>query len=68
MLPKALAWSSLGLALLFVALALTGLFGWDAVGGDTAKMLVTFGAIPALAVSLLLALALLFVSALQSKD
>ena len=68
MLPKALAWSSLGLALLFVALALTGVFGWDALGGDTATMLFTFGAIPALAISLLLALALLFVSAFQSKD
>jgi hypothetical protein len=31
-------------------------------------MLFTFGAIPALAISLLLALALLFVSAFQSKD
>jgi hypothetical protein len=55
MLPKALAWSSLGLALLFVALALTGVFGWDSLGSDTA-------------ISLLLALALLFVSAFQSKD
>ena len=68
MLPKALAWSSLGLALLFVALALTGVFGWESLGGDTATMLFTFGAIPALAVSLLLATALLFVSAFQSKD
>jgi hypothetical protein len=68
MLPKALAWSSLGLALLFVALALTGVFGWDSLGSDTATMLFTFGAIPALATSLLLALVLLFVSAFQSKD
>jgi hypothetical protein len=54
--------------LLFVALALTGVFGWDSLGSDTATMLFTFGAIPALAISLLLALALLFVSAFQSKD
>lgn len=68
MLPKALAWSSLGLALLFVALALTGVFGWDALGADTATMLFTFGAVPALGASLLAALALLFVSAFHSKD
>jgi hypothetical protein len=67
MLPKALAWSSLGLAILFVVLASTGVFAWESLGDDTARMLFRFGAIPALAVALLLALAVLVVSAFQSQ-
>jgi hypothetical protein len=66
-MAKVLAWSSLGLAILFVALASTGVFAWGSLGADTARMLFHFGAIPALAVSLLLALAVLVVSALQSQ-
>ena len=67
MLTKALAWSSLGLALLFVVLAMTGIFAWNSLGETTARQLVVFGAVPALGVSLLLALALLVMSAVQ-KD
>ena len=67
-MSKVLAWSSLGLALLFVALAVTGVFGWDSLGEDTARMLFYFGALPALGVSLLLALVLLGLAAFQSRE
>jgi ABC-type transport system involved in multi-copper enzyme maturation permease subunit len=62
-MPKLLAWMSLGLALLFVALALTGVFGWDSLGEETARMLFYFGAL-----SLLLAVVLLGMSAFQSRE
>jgi hypothetical protein len=74
MLPKVLAWTSLGLALLFVALALPGVFAWESLGGDTeerlqmARMLFHFGALPALGVSLLLACVLLGMAAFQSRE
>ncbi|MFM7137147.1 MAG: hypothetical protein ACKO1M_08765 [Planctomycetota bacterium] len=73
-MPKVLAWMSLGLALLFVALSLTGLFGWNSLGDDTAdrlqtaRMLFTFGALPALGGSLLLAAVLLALSAFRSRE
>jgi|LakMenE18May11ns_1017448.scaffolds.fasta_scaffold7879460_2 hypothetical protein len=67
-MPKLLAWMSLGLALLFVALALTGVFGWDSLGEETARMLFYFGALPALGLSLLLAVVLLGMSAFQSRE
>ena len=65
MVQKVLAWSSLGLALLFVILGVTGLFAWDALG-DTGPLLVWFGAIPLLVISILLAIALLVCAALFS--
>ncbi|MCE2726309.1 MAG: hypothetical protein LW698_05970 [Planctomycetaceae bacterium] len=74
MLPKALAWSSLGLALLFVALALTGVFGWDSLGTNPAarlrmaRMLFFYGAVPTIGVSLLFAVVLLFLAAFQSRE
>jgi len=55
---KVLAWVTLGITLLFVALALTALFGWDSLG-DTAWWLAMAGAVPLAAVSLLLVLAML---------
>jgi hypothetical protein len=58
MLSKVLAWSSFASALLFAVLAVTGLFAWDALG-ETAPMLIWFGAIPLLGLSILLAIALL---------
>jgi hypothetical protein len=58
MLSKVLAWSSFASALLFAVLAVTGLFAWDSLG-DTAPMLIWFGAIPLLGLSILLAIALL---------
>jgi hypothetical protein len=63
MLSKVLAWSSFATALLFVILGVTGLFAWDALG-DTGPLLVWFGAIPLLAISILLAIALLVCNAL----
>lgn len=63
MLSKVLAWSSLATALLFVILGVTGLFAWDSLG-DTASLLVWFGAIPLLVISILLAIALLVCTAL----
>jgi hypothetical protein len=74
MLPKALAWSSLGLALLFVALALTGVFGWESLGANPAarlrmaRMLFFYGAVPTIGVSLLFAVVLLFLAAFQSRE
>ena len=63
MLSKVLAWSSFATALLFVILGVTGLFAWDSLG-DTAPLLVWFGAIPLLVISILLAIALLVCTAL----
>jgi hypothetical protein len=63
MLTKVLAWSSFATALLFAILGVTGLFAWNALG-DTAPLLVWFGAIPLLAISILLAIALLVCAAL----
>ena len=63
MLSKVLAWSSFATALLFVILGVTGLFAWDSLG-DTAPLLVWFGAIPVLVISILLAITLLVCMAL----
>ena len=80
MLAKALAWSSLGLAFVFAALSIPAAFDWFGMFGsnpspekvreriEMARKLFLFGGLPSLAVSLLLATALLFVSAFQSKD
>ena len=80
MLPKVLAWSSFGLAFFFAVLSIPAAFDWFGLFGtdpspekvgeriELARNLFLFGGLPALAVSLLLALALLFVSAFQSKD
>ena len=62
MLSKLLGWSSFAAELLFAVLAVTGLFAWDSLG-DTAPMLVWFGAIPLLVLSILLAIALLVCTA-----
>ncbi len=67
MLQKVLVWSSLGSALLFVILTLTALFGWASLG-DVAPALVFYGAVPLLAVSILLAVALLVMAALASDS
>ena len=63
MLSKVLAWSSFAAAVLFVILGVTGLFAWDSLG-DTAPLLVWFGAIPVLVISILLAITLLVCMAL----
>jgi hypothetical protein len=67
MLPKVLAWSALALAMLFVALVLTALFA-GAMIGDSAPLLVYFGAIPLLGLGILLAFVLLIASAFSSDS
>ena len=62
MVTKILAWSSLGTMLLFAVLSLVSLFWWRDLG-DVAPALVWFGALPLLAISILLAVALLARSA-----
>ena len=64
MLQKVLAWSALGLARLFVVLSLTIMFAAGSLGAS-ALTLVAPIAIGSLAVSILLALAMLVVSLVQ---
>ncbi|NCX97568.1 MAG: hypothetical protein EBX35_03040 [Planctomycetia bacterium] len=56
---KVLAWVTLGVSLLFVALAFTAIFGWDSLGADTARMLGQWVAVPLAVVMLLLTAAIL---------
>jgi hypothetical protein len=67
MLPTVLAWSSLATALLFVILTATALFAGGSLG-TAAPLLVYWGAVPLLAVAILLAIALLLVSAFSSDS
>ncbi|MFM8804421.1 MAG: hypothetical protein ACKOK8_11015 [Planctomycetia bacterium] len=64
MLQKVLAWSSLGLALLFVVLSLTVLFAGKSLGAVALTVVVPI-AIGALAVSMLLAVAMLVMALVQ---
>ena len=64
MLQKVLAWSALGLALLFVVLSLTIMFAGGSLGAS-AMTLVAPIAIGAIAVSILLAVAMLVMSLVQ---
>ncbi len=59
---KAVAWSALGVTILFVILALTALFGYEAIGPNTALMLGWFGAVPLVGLAILLAIAMLVMS------
>lgn len=56
---KLLAWSALGVAVLFVVVAMTALFGWDSLGPDNAERLAWWGAVPLISLALLLALGVL---------
>ena len=67
-LAKALAWSALGVSLLFVILALTAIFGWDAIGPETASLLGWFGAVPLVSLALLLAVAVLVTAAFSAES
>jgi hypothetical protein len=73
-MAKVLAWMSLVLALVFVALALTGVFGWEFLGDNpaerlrTARMLFYYGGLPALGGSLFMALVLLGLAAFQPRE
>jgi hypothetical protein len=65
---KALAWSTLGVSLLFMVLALTAVFGWDALGPDTALMLGWWGAVPLVAIAILLTIAMLVTAAFGGES
>ena len=67
MLPTILAAASVVCGLLFAVLSVTALVMRDSLG-DTAGSLVWFGAVPLLAISLLLAVALLIYSAFTTSD
>jgi hypothetical protein len=64
MLQKVLAWSALGLALLFVVLSLTVMFAGGSLGASALTIVAPI-AIGSLAVSLLLAVAMLVMSLVQ---
>ncbi len=64
MLQKVLAWSALGLALLFVVLSLTIMFAGGSLGASSLTLVAPI-AIGSLAVSILLAVAMLVVSLVQ---
>ena len=59
---KVLAWVTLGVSLLFVILALTAVFGWDALGEDNARLVGQWIALPLAVVAILLAVAILVTS------
>lgn len=65
---KALAWSTLGVSILFVILALTAVFGWKALGPDNALMLGWWGAVPTVILALVLAIAALVAAAFGSDS
>lgn len=65
MVPKLLAWSAFGLALLFAILMLTAIFAGSSLG-DSAPLLVYWGAVPLLGLGILLAVVLLITSAFSS--
>ena len=67
MLPKLLAWTCLGTVLLFAALMLTAILARSSLG-DSAPLLVYFGAVPLLGLGVLLAVVLLITSAFSSHS
>ena len=67
MVSKLLAWTALGLALLFVILMLTAIFAGSSLG-DSAPLLVYWGAIPLLGIAILLAIVLLVISSFSSDS
>lgn len=67
MLSKVLAWSALGSSLMFVVLMATAIFA-NASLGETAPLLVYWAAVPLLAISILLAITLLVMSAFSSDS
>jgi len=64
MLQKVLAWSAMGLALIFVVLSLTIMFASGSLGASALTIVAPI-AIVSLAVSILLALAMLVMSLVQ---
>ncbi|MEX0688228.1 MAG: hypothetical protein WD072_06140 [Pirellulales bacterium] len=70
MIPKLLAWFTLATAILFAILALTAIFGFgrEPPTAETARLIVVWGAVPLLGISLLLVVALLVVSAFTTDS
>ena len=64
MIQKILAWSALGLALLFVVLSLTIMFAGSSLGASAVTIVAPI-AIAAVAISILLAVAMLVMSLVQ---
>jgi hypothetical protein len=64
MIQKVLAWSSLGLALLFVVLSLAVIFAGGSLGGSALTVVAPI-AIASLALSMLLAVAMLIMALVQ---
>jgi hypothetical protein len=67
MIPKLLAWSSLGTAILFVIAVLLAVFARSSLGEDGADVSFWIG-VGSLSLSILLALALLVMSAFSSAS
>ena len=67
MVTKVLAWSSFGTAILFAILGMTGIFAWDALGADTARV-VLVAATAVLVLTIILAVALLVWAAFDKES
>ena len=65
---KTLAWSALGVSILFMILALTAVFGGNAIGAETATLIGWFGAVPLVSLALLLAVAVLVTAAFSAES
>ena len=67
MVTKILAWSSFGTMLLFAILSIVSLLYWQDLE-ETGPLLVWFGALPLLVISILLAVAVLVWSPFENKS
>jgi hypothetical protein len=65
MVPRLLAWTSLGATILFAILGITFVFAWESLGEAQAR-LVWYGAVSLLMLAILLAVAALIVAAFQA--
>ena len=65
MVPKLLAWTTFALVAVFAVIALVVVFARDAVG-ESAMPILFYGGLPLLGVAILLAIALLVLSAFRS--
>jgi ABC-type transport system involved in multi-copper enzyme maturation permease subunit len=65
-LVAVLAWTAFVAAMSFVILSLSALFAWDSLG-ETAPALVWYGAVPLLALAILLAVSIMIVAAFDKS-